>query len=132
MKTGISFSQIQAQIIQQFNRYQAVSSDGVRLTEDNVLFVQDAAVRYSAGSWQCGVRQEDLVAKEQFASAFREMLTGGPGWVHANLIPFGDGRFLITLCAGRKVGNPQFNLNLSFEPDKTAQVISTKTLVTTS
>lgn len=104
----------------------------MRLTEENVLFVQDAAVKYPAGSRQCSVWQEDLVAAEQFSSAFGEMLTGGPVWIHANLIPFGDNRFLITLCAGRKVGNPQFSLNLSFEPNRTAEIISTRTLVTTS
>ena len=137
MKTGISFSQIRAQIIQQFNQSSLSLNGRGRLTENNVLFVQDAAVEYSVGSRQCSVRPEDLVTVEQFSSAFGEMLSGGPGWVHANLIPFGsnqtgDNRFLITLRAGQKVGNPQFSLNLSSEPNKTAEILSTKTLVTTN
>lgn len=137
MKTGVSFSQIRAQIIQQFNQSATALSGRVRLTEENVLFVQDAAVKYPAGSYQYSVCQEDLVTAEQFSSAFGEMLSGGPGWVHANLIPFGndqigDNRYLITLRSGQKVGNPQFSLNLSSEPNKTIEIISTKTLVTTS
>ena len=137
MKTGISFSQIQAQSIQQFNQSSLPLNGRVRLTENNVLFVQDAAVEYSVGSRQCSVRPEDLVTVEQFSSAFGEMLSGGPEWVHANLIPFGsnqtgNNQFLITLRAGQKVGNPQLSLNLSSEPNRTAEIISTKTLVTTS
>ena len=137
MKTGISFSQIRAQIIQQFNQSSISLNGGVRLTENNVLFVQDAAVEYPVGCRQCSVRPEDLVTVEQFSSAFGEMLSGGPGWVHANLIPFGnnqtgEGKFLITLRAGQKVGNPQFSLNLSSELNKTAEIISAKTLVTTN
>ena len=128
-----------AQIFQRFNQSSWALSGGKRLTPKNVCFIYDAAVQYPVGNRssssrpsQCGVWQEDLVAPEQFAQAFNEMLTGGPNWIHANLIPFGENQFLITLCAGRKVGSSRSSINISYEPNKTVEIVSLKTLVTTN
>ncbi len=121
-----------AQIIQRLNRW--LSDFSLVVTEENLLFVHDSAVEYPVDnrSLRYGVRWEDLITAEKFSWAFEEMLSGGPDWIHANLVPFGDNQFLITLCAGRKVGTPNPSINISYELDKMAEVISTKTLVTTS
>ena len=123
------------QIFKRFNHSLWASSGGARLTEKNVFFIYDAAVQYPVGSRsssgrpsQCGVWQEDLVTAERFHQAFDEMMTGGPDWIHANLIPFGENLFLITLCAGRKVGSPRPSINITHEPNKTAEILSAKQL----
>ena len=120
-----------AQIFQRFNQSLWASSGGIRLTEKNVYFIYDAAVQYPVGSRssssrpsQCGVWQEDLVTAERFNQAFDEMMTGGPNWIHANLIPFGENQFIITLCAERKVGSSRSSINISYEPTKTAEILS--------
>lgn len=120
------------QIFQHLNHW--LSDPSLVVTEENTVFVRDDAVEYPADghSRRYRVRQEDLIATDQFSWAFGEMLSGGPDWIHANLVPFGDSRFLITLCAGRKIGNPQPSINISYEPNKTAEIISTKTLATAS
>ena len=118
-----------AQIFDRFN--ERLSDTEVRLTQESVLFVRDDAVQYLADH-QCRVFQTDLVTARQFPQAFEEMLSGGPDWVHSNLMPLSGSRFLITLCTGRKIGTPQPSLNISYEPNKTAEVISVKTLVTTN
>lgn len=121
-----------AQIIQRLNHW--LSDPSLLVTEENALFVRDAAVKYPTGNRsRCyGVRQEDLIPAEKFSWAFGDLLSGGPSWIHANLIPFGESRFLITIIAGAKIGNPHPSINISYEPDKTAEILSTKTLVTTS
>ncbi len=125
-------SSILAQIIQRLNHW--LSDPSLVVTEENALFVRDNAVEYPADNRSrcCGVRREDLITADQFSQAFGELPSGGPSWIHANLIPFSDSRFLITIIAGEKIGNSHPSINISYEPDKTAEILSTKTLVTTS
>jgi hypothetical protein len=114
------------QILNALNQW--LSARDVRFTEKNLLFVRDDAVEYEAAKRR--VHQEQMVTAERFSDAFASLLAGGPSWIHANAVPFGDGWFLITLAAGRKIGNPQPSINVSYEPEKQAEIILTKTLVT--
>lgn len=114
------------QILDALNQWLSVRD--VRFTERNLLFVRDDAVEYEAEKrW---VHQEQLVTAERFSDAFASLLTGGPSWIHANAVPLSGDRFLITVAAGRKIGNPQPSINVSYEPEKQAEIILTKILVT--
>lgn len=115
-----------AQILSRLNEW--TSERNLHFTETNVLFVRDDAVNYSAES-VC-VQQQHLVTAEQFQQAFGPMLAGGPSWIHANVIPLGGQRFIVTLIAGQKIGSPKPSINVSYEPEKTAEILSAKTLVT--
>ena len=115
-----------AQILARLNDW--LSDRNLHFTMSNVLFARDADVEYIAE--KCYVNQENLVTAEQFPQTFRRMLDGGPSWVHANAIPLGGQRFIVTLIAGQKIGNPIPSLNVSYEPEKMAEILSTKTLVT--
>ena len=107
---------------------QNLSVHNVRFTERSVVFIQDDAVEYGAKKrW---VHREQMIPSERFAEAFASLLADGPSWIHANAVPFEGNRFLITLAAGRKIGNSQPSINISYEPDKTAEILLTKTLVT--
>ena len=105
-----------------------LSHHTLHFAESNVLFAHDADVEYKAA--QCQVNLEDLVTAAQFNQAFAPMLAGGPSWIHVNVIPFKAGGLLVTLAAGKKIGNPRPSINASCEPDKTAEILSAKTLVT--
>ena len=119
------------EILYCFNHW--LSDRNVRLIEENVLFVRDDAVKYEGEKRR--VPREELVTAEQFPKAFKELLAGGPRWIHANAIPFGKNqygksRFLITLIAGEKIGAVRPSINVSYEPDKQAEMILTKTRAT--
>ena len=97
----------------------------MRLIDENVLFVRDDSVSHEAN--KSLVQREDLVTAEQFPKAFKEMLGGGPRWIHANAIPFGKNahgksRFLITLIVGEKIGAQRPSINVSYEPEKQAEI----------
>ncbi len=115
-----------AQIFHALNQWQLARD--VRFTEGNVLFVRDDAVEY--GAEERRVHQEQVVSAERFTATFAPLLAGGPSWIHANVVPFGENRFLITVAAGRQIGNPRPSINVSYEPEKQAEIILTKTLVT--
>lgn len=114
------------QILDALNQW--LSARDVRFTEENVLFIRDDAVEYGAEKRR--VHQEQLVTAERFSDAFALLLAGGPSWIHANVVPFEDDRFLITVAAGRKIGSPRPSINVSYEPEKRAEIILTKALVT--
>ena len=114
-----------AQILSRLNEWLSVQN--LYLTTDNVLFVRDDAVNYEHNP--CRVDQTDLVSAAQFDEVFASMLAGGPSWIHANVIPTGNGLFLITMIAGQKIGNPKPSINVSYET-KLAEILSAKTLVT--
>ena len=113
------------QILGRLNRW--LSERGVRFTGSNVLFVRDDAVRYMTETRR--VPDGQTATAERFPEAFASLLAGGPSWIHANATPLGD-RFLITLAAGQKIGSPCPSINVSYEPDKQAEIVPEKALVT--
>ncbi len=116
------------QIFHALNQW--LSDCDARFDESNVLFVRDDAVEYGAEKrW---VHQEQMVSAERFSDAFAPLLTGGPSWIHANAVPMNGGGFLITVAAGQKTGISHPSINVSYEPEKQAEIILTKTLVTTN
>ncbi len=122
------------QILLRLNQSQWPLDKKLCLTQENVLFVPDDAVEYPVNEYEhkYHVCREDLVTAERFPEAFEAMLAGGPDWIHSNLIPMSDSRFLVTVIAGQKINNPRPSMNTSYEPDKLAEIISTKTLTTTN
>ncbi len=100
-------SDYRAQIIHALNQW--LSARDLRFTESNVLFVRDDAVEYGAEKrW---VHREQTVSAECFSEVFDLLLAGGPSWIHANAIPFGEGQFLITVASGQKIGSLHPNIN---------------------
>ncbi len=122
------------QILLRLNQSQWLLDKKLCLTQENVLFARDDAVEYPVNGYEHKYRvcREDLVTAERFPEAFEAMLAGGPDWIHSNLIPMSDSRFLVTVIAGQKINNPRPSMNTSYEPNKLAEIISTGTLVTTN
>lgn len=116
------------QILHALNQW--LPACNARFNENNVLFVRDDAVEYDAEKrW---VHQEQMVSAERFSDAFAPLLAGGPSWIHANAVPMTGGGFLITIAAGQKIGSLHSSINVSYEPEKQAEIILTKTLVMTN
>ena len=121
MTTAISLQQI----LQALNSFLPKHA---RVNAGNVVFAWEKDVDFQA-KMRC-VSQARLVPAESFPGPFAASFETGPDWVNASAVPFEDERFLITIAAGRGVGNLHPSLNVSYELDARAEIILTKTLVT--
>ncbi len=121
MKADISLQQI----FQAINGFLPSGSD--QLNAENVVFAWEKDVEFQAKTRR--VPQARLVSAEDFPGPFAASFSAGPDWVNASAIPLEDGRFLITIAAGRGVGNPRPSINVSHELDKRADIIVTKDLI---
>lgn len=111
-----------AQILDRLNGW--LSEKNLYFSHENVLFVRDDAVDYSAK--QSRVQEQHLVTAGCFQQEFGAMLSGGPSWIHSNAVPLNDGKFLITLVSGQKIGSPKPSINVSYDPNNPIEIISTK------
>ncbi len=125
MKTDISVQQI----LHALNGL--LPSEQAQVTTSNVVFAWERNVDFQAKSRRA-VPQDCLVAAQDFPGPFAASFAAGPDWVNASAIPLGDDRFLVTIAAGRGVGNPHPSINVSHELDARADVIVTRDLVTVS
>jgi len=125
MKTDISLQQI----LHALNG--SLPSEQAHVDTSNVVFAWESDVDFHA-KLRRTVPQVCLVAALDFPGPFAASFAAGPDWVNASATPFGDGRFLITIAAGRGVGNPHPSINVSHELDARADIIVTKDLVTVS
>ena len=125
MKTNISLQQILHALTG------SLPSEQVQVDTGNVVFAWESDVDFHAKPRRT-VPQGCLVAAQDFPGPFAASFAAGPDWVNAGAIPFGDGRFLITIAVGRGVGNPRPSINVSHELDARADIIFTRDLVTVS
>ena len=125
MNTGISLQQI----LHVLNG--PLSSEQAQVDTVNVVFAWESDVDFHTKSRRA-VPQVCLVAAQDFPGPFAASFAAGPDWINASVIPLGDDRFLVTIAAGRGVGNPHPSINVSHELDTRADVIVTRDLVTVS
>ncbi len=125
MKTDISLQQI----LHALNGF--LPSEQAQVDTGNVIFAWESDVDFQAQPCRA-VPQARLVTAQDFPGPFASSFAAGPDWVNASAIPLRDGRFLITIAAGRGVGNLHPSINISHELDAWADIIVTKDLVTVS
>ncbi len=116
------------QILDRLNGW--LSDKDLYFSRENVLFVRDDAVDHAAKR-SC-VQKQDLVTAECFQEEFGAMLSGGPSWIHSNAVPLNEGKFLIAIVSGQKIGNPKPSINVSYDPNNPIEIISTKIPTTVS
>lgn len=97
-----------------------VPKELVRLDSDNAVFALDADVDYTGRTLR--IDETRVLSQSQFEDTLARLFAVGPEWVHANLIPTSDGRFLVAVSAGAGVGHSRPTLNLSHELDKIVQI----------
>lgn len=115
MKTEITL----AQVLKALNNF--LPSDFGPVSAGNVVFSWEKEVGFKAKPYQ--VATQALVEAEDFPGPFAASWAAGPDWWNASLMALTDGRFLITIAAGRGVGNPCPSLNVSYERQASAEVI---------
>ncbi len=113
------------QILHAMNGF--LPSGSAQVNTGNVVFAWEEDVKFQTRPYQ--VPQARLVGAEDFPGPFTSAFSAGPDWINASAIPLEDGRFLITIAAGRGVGNPRPSINVSHELDKQADIIVTKDLI---
>lgn len=122
MKTEISLQQI----LQAVNVFLPPGSAQVEV--GNVVFAWEKDVDFQANARR--VPRASLVPAGDFPGPFADSFAAGPDWINASAIPIADDRFLITIAAGRGVGNPRPSINVSHELNKRADITVTKDIVT--
>ena len=93
------------------------------LGDEEIAFVLDDDIDYGA-EWT--VSSSALLDPEQLEELARPIMSGGPSWVHANLISTVERRPLITLRFGAPVGNPEPSINVSQEVSRVVTVVSSE------
>ncbi len=83
------------------------------VSQGNILLAADADVTYEGTARR--ISRQSLVRPEQFQEKIGPTLAGGPSWIHANVIPMPDSRFLVTIAAGARIGNAHPSINISHE-----------------
>lgn len=61
--------------------------------------------------------ESDLISLERSSDFLREILQGGPSWVHVN-ISKSDEYSILSICRGKQVGNPEPTINVSLNTEK--------------
>jgi len=122
MKTEISLKRV----LQALNA--TLPPDFGPMTAGNIIFVWEKEVSFQAQPYQ--VNSKALVEAEDFPGPFAASWAAGPDWCNASVIALADGRFLITIAAGRGVGNLCPSLNVSYERQAVAEVIHAKIVKT--
>lgn len=89
------------------------------LENSRIMFVLDTDVSYE-DEWT--VPASKLIKTEQLDKQIEPIISSGPDWIHANLIPTTDRRQLITLRFGASVGNPAPSINVSCEVHQVIKV----------
>jgi hypothetical protein len=89
------------------------------LKGDCIRFASDDAVSYK--DWTI---RESNILEDNSVDNFLQTTAEERDWIHANLIPTDDKNFLITIRVGRKVGNPNPSVNVSFVPNHLLKIIS--------
>ena len=125
MKTDISLQQI----LRATNGF--LPMERAQVNEDNIVFAWEKDVDFQAKSRRA-VPQARLIPAEDFPGPFAASFAAGPDWVNVSTIPLEDGRLLITIAAGRGVGNPHPSINVSHELNARVDIILTKEPVTVS
>lgn len=92
-----------------------------RISLSNCLFAKDEDINYGE-IWS--IHSSKLIPPDQFHEVIAPTLENGPSWIHANLISALNNKSIITLTFGANVGNPNPHINVSFELDKTVNVIN--------
>ena len=77
----------------------------------NVAFVRDSDVTYATSSYS--VPRSSIIAYGRVRSTFAKELSGGPGWIHCNLLRGVPEGYLITIAFGGAVGNDNPPVNVS-------------------
>ncbi len=98
------------------------------VTAKNAVFAWEREVSFQTQLYQ--VPSEALVRAEDFPGPFASSRAAGPDWWNASLIPLMDSGFLITIAAGRGVGNPCPSLNVSYQRQALAEIINAKIVKT--
>ncbi len=98
------------------------------VTAGNVVFAWEKEVRFQTRPYQ--ISSEAIVQAEDFPGPFADSWAAGPDWWNAGVMPLMDGGFLITVAAGRGVGNPCPSLNVSDERQALAEIIHAKIVKT--
>lgn len=124
MKTDISLQQI----LHAINGF--LPPEDAQVNAENVVFAWEKDVDFQAKTRR--VPRASLVSAEDFPGPFAASFATGPDWVNVSVIPLADGRFLITIAAGRAVGNPRPSINVSHELDTWADITVAKNLITVS
>lgn len=97
-----------------------VEKDEHGINNSNVIFAMDADVGYGT-KWT--IHKKKVVEATEFNEVFNSCFIGCPSWIHANLIPTRGSKSLITIRAGKPIGNPDPTINVSFEVNKIIEVI---------
>ena len=87
---------------------------------NSLLFVMDTDVSYE-GEWT--VPASKLTKQEQLDEQIKPIITSGPSWIHAYLLPTTDHQSLITLRFGAPIGNSNPSINVSIEVNRVVKVI---------
>lgn len=122
MKTEINLTQV----LQTLNNF--LPPDFGPVTAGNVIFAWEKEVGFQAKPYQ--VATEALVEAEDFPGSFAASWEAGPDWWNVSAMALTDGRFLITIAAGRGVGNSCPSLNVSYMRQAAAEVINEKIVKT--
>jgi len=92
-------------------------SQGIgRLDRAAILFALDSDISFGSTA-SATVAAERLKGIAEFARTLEGHVSGGPSWVHLNLLESSDGRCIVTLAFGAKVGNPHPSVNVSVDKD---------------
>ncbi len=107
------------EIIDSVNRFlDAQCKPTVSLNE--IVFAMDADVNYGA-LWS--VPLSKVIQPSKFRGIVTPLISKGPSWIHANLIPTSDHRSLVTISIGNIVGNPSPQINVSIEVNKIVEIV---------
>ncbi|MCP4401664.1 MAG: hypothetical protein GY801_30735 [bacterium] len=88
---------------------------------EKVLYALDKDLDYSKPIYK--IKRSKLIQREKIESVLSEIFKDGPSWIHANVI-FSSPEFVVlTLISGKAVGNPSPSINISYEKNRTIEVI---------
>lgn len=82
-----------------------------QLTLEQTEFCLDDDVNYDTYT----INHYNIFNKENFIEILTALFDGGPDWIHGNLMSYESKGYIITLKAGKKVGNPNPTINVSLE-----------------
>lgn len=122
MKTEINLTWV----LQALNNF--LPPDFGPVSAGNVVFAWEKEVDFQVKPYR--VTSEVLVKAEDFPGPFADSWAAGPSWWNASSIRLTDGRFLITIAAGRGIGNSCPSLNVSYMRQAAAEVINAKIVKT--
>lgn len=94
------------------------------LIEEYLAFAMDDEIDYGDNGSEGIVSSLSIIHPKKLKDVIEPIVSKGPSWIHANLIPTTENYYLITLKFGAFIGNHNPSINVSCEPDKIVKVVN--------